>query len=444
MKMRTGLPDADIANLFHITRCTISRQLVKVRKAMKNDFVRYNLNQMMNREKLINSNTIIGRSLFCNDDPNKAVIICDGTYIYINKSTNYEFQKNTYTDQKKRNFVKVMMCVTCDGTIVQALGPYAASDNDAKILKSIFETTTAFENLKRGDVIILDRGFRDCVSFLEAKGFEVKMPSLLQRSQSKARLSTAEANTTRLVTATRYVVETRNGHLKTIFKIFNMVWNSYSLKYLKEDVNICTALINQYFKPVTSNKGIEIEIVDRMLNRLDTTNELAKVVSKQTFERNLKKFERFDNFDSLPQLTEMDLIYISLGRYQIEQAASYCQEHIKEHDCFLIFVFPEQLSREFLSSYFEDINCSPKLFLAQFKSRYISRKRHNTFVLIDQNGNGENSVLAYCCECYNGLRTVGCCSHVMCIIWFILYVKNRNIPTPASFLNNYFQHTVVG
>lgn len=109
------------------------------------------------------------------------------------------------------------MVVCTDGTIVHALGPYPARDNDATILEKVDRTTDAFQSLRNGDILILDRGFRDCVKYFEQRGFDVRMPSLVQNSQQKGQLTTIEANKTRL-TATRFVVETRNGHLKTIFK----------------------------------------------------------------------------------------------------------------------------------------------------------------------------------------------------------------------------------
>lgn len=112
------------------------------------------------------------------------------------------------------------MCVAPNGYIVYALGPYKARDNDAKIMQKIDETTNAFHILQNNDILILDRGFRDCVEYFRTKGYKVLMPALVQRSDKKGQLSTTEANQTRLITATRFIVETRNGHMKTIWKIY--------------------------------------------------------------------------------------------------------------------------------------------------------------------------------------------------------------------------------
>lgn len=51
------------------------------------------------------------------------------------KSENYALQKSTYSGQKHRNLVKMMMCVQPDGMIANVFGPYKAGENYASILK---------------------------------------------------------------------------------------------------------------------------------------------------------------------------------------------------------------------------------------------------------------------------------------------------------------------
>lgn len=95
---------------FGLSKVTVGRKIKLARSALEKDFVSKHVNFLPTRENLINESMC--QTLFSED---KVVLICDGTYIYINKSRNYEFQKSTYTDQKKRHFVKVIMCVTSNG-----------------------------------------------------------------------------------------------------------------------------------------------------------------------------------------------------------------------------------------------------------------------------------------------------------------------------------------
>lgn len=439
IKMRTGRTNDDIGRVFGITGIAISKRLNRVREAMEKDFVYQNVNRLLRREELARQTTISSQMLFCDGDTTRPVLILDGTYVYIQKSKNFEMQKKSYSDQKKRNFVRVMMCVTTNGHIVFAMGPYPASTNDAKVLESIVSESNALNNLIAGDVILLDRGFRDCIEFLKNRGFTVHMPALLQRSQNNQQLSTIEANKSRLVTANRYGVETRNGHIKTIFKIFQKEWYNIALPHLMSDFRICAALINVYFKSIESNKGYDTEIASRMLARINTPNRLSTIIHTNNFQRQLKQFDRFNEFEELPRLNEMDLVWISLGKYQIAQAASYCHEHIKANGMeFVVYACPNDVCRKNFADFFSH-GKQLKLLMARMKSRFRSNKAHDAYILIDTLGEGENCVMAYCCTCYNGLRTVGCCSHIMSIIWFTLHIKNlRGMPRPAAFLNRYF------
>lgn len=436
-KLRTGRANPDIANELHLSVSSVVRHLKKAREALMAEFTYKHVNKLLSRDELIEHNTTMCQKLFYEKECPRAMIICDGTYIYTNKSTNYQFQKFTYTDQKKRNFIKVMMCVASDGLIVYALGPYAAVDNDAKIMRAIFDTTDAFKNYLPGDVIMLDRGFRDCVGFIKEKGFDVKMPSLVQKTENKKQLSTHEANESRLTTATRFIVETRNGHMKTIWKIFDKDWNPQAVPHLMEDFLIGAALINKFRATFEPNQSNAVEIAETMLTRYEVENRLSKVVRTVNFERCFKSFEPFENIDALPILTPMDLVLIALGKYQIKQAASYCQEQMRESQ-FHLFRLPE--SKHELLADFDSADKELILLLCQIKSRHRGRKMYDAFVLIDMKSEGRNAVLEYCCECYVGLRTVGCCSHVMTIIWYSLYIRNRTMYKPAHFLDNFFEN----
>lgn len=215
--MRTGQSDEDIGAEFDLCKMTIGRRLSVARRSLEENFVNNYVNVLPSREFLIHNTTQMSRELFHSENEDKIFLVWDATYIYINKSRNYDFQKVTYTKQKMRNFIKIMMCVTTNGYIVYALGPYEARDNDATIMRKIDENYNAFDVLDDGDTLILDRGFRDCVNHFEDKGFTVLMPSLVQKSEKKGQLTTIEANRTRLVTAIRFIVETRNGHMKTVW-----------------------------------------------------------------------------------------------------------------------------------------------------------------------------------------------------------------------------------
>lgn len=172
-----------------------------------------------------------------------------------------------------------MMIVTTNGTILDVLGPYPATMNDATITENIFNNHQHIRNFfKPGDVQVVDRGFRDCISTLNQLGFEVKLPAFLDNGAKQ--LTTKQANESRIVTKCRFVIEVRNGHLKNVWRLFGSVWNTYNLKYIKNDLKIAAALINKFNQKIVADKGCEEEVAQLMLQRINKINEFARIVKK--------------------------------------------------------------------------------------------------------------------------------------------------------------------
>lgn len=92
----------------------------------------------MSREQFIQNHTrIFAQKLL--ETENELILIVDGTYIYIEKSSDYSFQRQTYSMHKNRPLVKPMVIVTSTGYIVDVFGPYFAdgNNNDAQILNNL-------------------------------------------------------------------------------------------------------------------------------------------------------------------------------------------------------------------------------------------------------------------------------------------------------------------
>ena len=143
----------------------------------------------------------LAQNLLANSE-NQAILVLDGTYIYINKSNNFQFQRRSYSLHKGRPLVKIMMIVSTTGYFITALGPYFADtkNNDASILSSIM--TRNLEEIKQWiqahDVFVVDRGFRDAVHLLHELGIQAEIPSFLNRGDKQ--MKTEDANASRLVT----------------------------------------------------------------------------------------------------------------------------------------------------------------------------------------------------------------------------------------------------
>lgn len=70
------------------------------------------------------------------------------------------------------------------------------------------------------------------------------------------------------------------------------------------------------------------------------------------------------------------------------------------------------------------------LIKAYMKFHYRGGKFHHIFVLIDRKKRGRESIIKYYCTCESGSRTVGCCSHIMTVIWYLGYGQYHDLKVP--------------
>ena len=85
-KLRLGLSNNVLAILFQLTdKRAISRTLKSARHALMTEFVPHNLgfNHIIRQEIIDQHTSTIARQLMCGDETNKAIIVADSTYIYI-------------------------------------------------------------------------------------------------------------------------------------------------------------------------------------------------------------------------------------------------------------------------------------------------------------------------------------------------------------------------
>jgi hypothetical protein len=163
--LKNYLCQENIAAIFGISQQDVSRYCSQIRDDLMSSFVSQHLGpQRLDRQSWIQHNSIIVKEFFFTKEDQFA-IIADGTYCYCQKSSDNFFQRQTYSGQKKRHLVKPFVLCASDGTIIDVYGLYGANQNDASIFSHILKSDNhLLELLKPGDVVLLDRGFRDCIS----------------------------------------------------------------------------------------------------------------------------------------------------------------------------------------------------------------------------------------------------------------------------------------
>ncbi|RVE45123.1 hypothetical protein evm_010232 [Chilo suppressalis] len=144
MKLRTGDSDDRIATLLNIASSTLSKLITKAREIMEEHFMPAHLGLQQINRQVATRNLYIPKLLFGNP----------------------------------------------------------ATKSDADIVKEEFhETKPMRQYFREGDVMILDRGFRDSIPFLERLRYSVHYPLSLESGEHQ--LSTEHANESRKVTLSR-------------------------------------------------------------------------------------------------------------------------------------------------------------------------------------------------------------------------------------------------
>ena len=252
------------------------------------------------------------------DQPDRAILILDGTYIYCQKNANNVLQRRTYSMHKGRPLLKLVLVVTTTGYIVSCLGPYFADykNNDAAITKHIIYNNK--ENiaqwLQKGDTLVIDRGFRDALDYLHKHNYQTFMPAFLNKNSKQ--FSTRTGNETRFVMKIRWIIESVNGRIKQ-WRIFDKVLPNSLLKTVGDLVGIVCALQNAYGTPLIKSALNDKKLAEKMLRLPDKTNELGDFVAlwKEKSEKSIKwaDLDATDTVSDFPKLKLGELNELTLG-----------------------------------------------------------------------------------------------------------------------------------
>lgn len=270
------------------------------------------------------------------------------------------------------------------------------------------------------------------------------MPDFIEKKQL-GQLTTAQANSSRFVTACRFPVETRNGHMKSIWHYFDRTLNTFDLPHAMNDYRIGASLINKFFITMESNKFDAETIAKCMLEKEGRQNEFAVIVDSNQFNKSTKEFVEAEDDNVLnfvfPKLAKNEFRLISLGNYQPSLVLQYIHEQIKLVGKFQFHIFPRDLVSKIFGNLNEKYDIKlPSVLYTQFKSRYRSSVKHRVFLLVDQSISKKEGIKFYYCNCQHGRRLVGCCSHVLAFISFLGYYRfhTDEIKGRSQFIDNLF------
>uniref|UniRef100_A0A8W8M755 DDE Tnp4 domain-containing protein n=1 Tax=Magallana gigas TaxID=29159 RepID=A0A8W8M755_MAGGI len=142
-------------------------------------------------------------------------------------------------------------------------------------------------------------------------------------------MTTESANTSRLVTKIRWVVESANSRIKQ-WKYLQHVLPTSQIPYIGDFIRIVCAICNRYMKPLSNGNATEDESLGcKMLFLSKQVNALQQHVEEHHLDRRSVCWEPVDDLKGFPYLDEEQLRNLTCGIYQLRLSPSYAQEHLE-------------------------------------------------------------------------------------------------------------------
>lgn len=200
MLLRNNMKQEIIAYNFSTSQQVVSQAIDSVSVALEQHFVPKHLGYLhITHEEALEKHSIKLTTNVLGKSESRLCVIADCTYNYIEKPSDFELQRKTFSAHKKRNLLKPLYLVFPSGYILEAAGPYFcdAKNNDAANIRHHYKHSDILLFLEEDDFFIFDRGFRDVVDETTAQGQSVFMPTLL--SGKRTHFDCEEANESRKV-----------------------------------------------------------------------------------------------------------------------------------------------------------------------------------------------------------------------------------------------------
>lgn len=259
------------------------------------------------------------------------------------------------------------------------------------------------------------------------------MPELLQRGQRQ--FTTEQANNSRLVTIQRWVVEARNGHLKSMFKFLANRISITHVPNLGAFLRICGAIINKYHPTIHMERAND-QLASILLQRVNGINMVqARVENEMLHTRNAQRWVALaaNLVNDFPILSISYIQDFNVGVYQVHLAPGYIQDKTSHDD--------EEFQVEMLRG--ENRVLEPGFLRTRVKSRFRNSKIHQQwiqYVPTDSDNEHENEtepILGHYCTCITGARTIGTCAHITSVLWYLGFAQHEeNVKYPSTLLTN--------
>lgn len=193
-----------------------------------------------------------------------------------------------------------------------------------------------------------------------------------------------------------------------------MLNSNKMIPHIIDDYKIVAAIINCLYTRLRLDQDDHQDLARKMKERVKVANAVERIVHRQKLLNHSNFNTPVDQADfDFPVMTIEEIqIRITFGTYQLEQGLGYINEHFEKNGDFQMFVCDQQLNSQTESC---RVVCT----------KFFSRHRSDTIYKVFLQYTPKKSVDGWFCTCKIGSRTVGCCSHVAAIIFYLSIGKHK-------------------
>ncbi|CAF0869461.1 unnamed protein product [Brachionus calyciflorus] len=337
--------------------------------------------------------------------------------------------------------------------ILKEIGAFPASKNDAKIIKMCFSQDKDLENLlRKGDVILLDRGFRDSIQYLENKELRAMMPAFIakERKQYLDEIPKPESFLSSInPNCFNDSSDEANDKGETQTQNESQKKRKNLQKKLKKNRTVFGTNLNNYSNPniSSSNMTSKPNVLSTVQSPKPSTDKDYKIIM-ESIKISLVLPPQL-SYENIKLKKVRDAKQIPNGRvYRVQkenvirilnQFGTKSKNIIKPNDyvCDSCISSCESKSNK-LKEVYDSLNLDQELNTSDLNPNEINQeiddddgkkaiKKNSIFIQYDPKIENDNAID----ECRNGARTVGCPSHISSLIYYLSigrYSQNLKIP----------------
>lgn len=241
LRLRRGLPLEEMEDIFNISESWVSAIFYAMTRLIYETF-----KSLEDKLFISAAEQEKGKPLVMKPFQNLRLIL-DGASFYIETPSNFQMQGNTYSEYKSDNVLVFLVGVSCQGSTIFCSKGFEGSMSDKGAL---LNSPELLKNLKRGDCVMVDRGFAVTAELLKIGVRVVKPPD------KRDSLNAAEEILTKAVASARIYVEHAIADIKANRLLRDTI--PITLLPIIPQLVYCAAFFRNFSTKKINNKNVRV------------------------------------------------------------------------------------------------------------------------------------------------------------------------------------------